>query len=114
MIREHWGRPGDIVGNMLAAAYLVFQNEMGIGGKVLLWLSEKYGALATHGFFRNLWQLLSRYDGSLWLPQDSSSSVLRVDDRPLMEAVADTGIFSSAELVAINRFCHHKGVHSIV
>ena len=30
-----------------------------------------------------------------------------------MEAVADTSIFSSAGLVAINRFCHHKRVHSI-
>ncbi len=113
MIREHWGQPGDGVGNMLAAAYLVFQNEVGIGGKVLLWLFEKYGALATHGFFRNLWQLLSRYGVSLRLPQDSLISVLRIDDRPLMEAVADTGIFSSMELVAINRFCHHKQVHSI-
>ncbi len=39
--------------------------------------------------------------------------MLHVDDRPLMEAVADTSIFSSAELVAINRFRHHKRVHSI-
>ena len=54
MIREHWGRSSNVVGNMLAAAYLVFQNEVGIGGKVLLWLFKKYGALATHGFFRNL------------------------------------------------------------
>ncbi len=86
---------------------------MGIGGKVLLWLFKKYGALATHGFFWNLWQLLSWYGVSLWLPQDSSISVLRINNRPLMEAVADTGIFSSAELVAINRFHHHKQVHLI-
>ena len=113
MIREHWGQPGNVGGNMLVLAYLVFQNELGIGGKVLLWSFEKYGALATHGFFQDLWQLLSRYGVSLQLPQDSSISVLRVDDRPLMEAVADTGIFSSAELVAIILFCHHKQVHSI-
>jgi hypothetical protein len=113
LIQKHWGRPGDIVGDMLAAAYLVFQNEVGIRGKVLLWPFEKYGALATHGFFRNLWQLLSKYGVSLRLPRDSSSSVLRIDDRPLMEAVIDTSIFSTAELVAINRFCHHKRVHSI-
>jgi hypothetical protein len=36
LIREHWGRPCNVVGNMLAASYLVFQNEVGIGGKVLL------------------------------------------------------------------------------
>ena len=98
---------------MLASAYLVFQNEVGIGGKVLLRSFEKYGNLATHGFFRNLWQLLSQYGVSLRLPQDSSSSVLRIDNGPLMEVLADTGIFSSAELVAINQFCHHKRVHSI-
>ena len=108
LIREHWGRPGDVVGDMLAAAYLVFQNEVGIGSKVLLWSFEKYGTLATHGFFRNLWQLLSKYSVSLRLPRDSSISVLRVNDRPQREAVVDTGIFSSAELVAINRFRHHK------
>jgi hypothetical protein len=39
--------------------------------------------------------------------------MLRVDDRPLMEAVVDTGIFTTADLVAINRFRHHKQVHSI-
>ena len=98
---------------MLALAYLVFQNEVGIGGKVLLWSFEKYGNLVTHGFFQNLWQLLSQYGVSLRLPQDSSSSVLRIDNGPLMEVLANTGIFSSAELVAINQFCHHKQVHSI-
>jgi hypothetical protein len=98
---------------MPAAAYLVFQNEVGIGGKVLLWPFEKYGALATHGFFRNLWQLLSKYGVSLRLPRDSSISVLCLDDRPLMETVVDTGIFSTAELVAINQYRHHKRVHSI-
>ena len=113
MIREHWGRPGNVVGNMLALAYLVFQNEVGIGGEVLLRSFKKYGNLATHGFFWNLWQLLSRYVVSLRLPQDSLISMLHVNDRPLMEVLADTGIFSSAELVAINRFCHHKRVHLI-
>ena len=72
-----------------------------------------YGTLATHGFFPNLWQLLSKYGVSLQLPRDSLISMLHVDDKPLMEAVVDTGIFSTAELVAINRFRHHKRVHSI-
>ena len=93
---------------MLALAYLVFQNEVGIGGKVLLWSFEKYGNLVTHGFFQNLWQLLSQYGVSLRLPQDSWISAMCVNNRPLMEALADTGIFSSPELVAINWFRHHK------
>ena len=59
LIREHWGKRGDVTGNMLASAYLIFQTEVGIGGDVLLRPFEKYGNLATHSFFRNLWQLLS-------------------------------------------------------
>ena len=113
LIREHWGRPGNVVGNMLAAANLVFQHEVGIGGEILLRSFEKYGALVTHGFFWNLWQFLSKYGVSLRLPRDSLISVLCVNDRPLMEAVVDTGIFSSTEIMAINRFRHHKRVHSI-
>ena len=74
---------------------------------------EKYGNLATHGFFCNLLQLLSQYGVSLRLPQDSLIQVLWVDDHPFMAAVSDTGIFLSAELVAINIFPHHKRVYSI-
>ena len=59
LIWEHWGKRGDVTGNMLALAYLIFQTEVGIGGDILLRPFKKYGDLATHGFFRNLWQLLS-------------------------------------------------------
>ena len=102
-----------MTGNMLALAYLIFQTEVGIGGDILLCPFEKYGDLATHGFFRHLWQLLSCYGVSLRLPQESLIPVLWVDDHPFMVAVSDTGVFSSAELVAINIFRHHKRVYLI-
>ena len=54
LIREHWDRPGSIVGKMLEAAYLVFQTEVGVGGTVLQMPYNELGCLATHGFFRNL------------------------------------------------------------
>ena len=35
LIRKHWGKWGDVTGNMLALVYLIFQTEVGIGGDVL-------------------------------------------------------------------------------
>ncbi len=59
LICEHWDK-GSIIGNILAAAYLVFQTEVGIGGNVLARAFKSLGCLASHDFFKNLWQLLSR------------------------------------------------------
>ncbi len=59
LIREHWEQPGSIVGKMLKSAYLVFQTEVGVRGNVLTRMYEALGCLATHGFSKNLWQLLS-------------------------------------------------------
>jgi hypothetical protein len=57
LLHEHWSRPGSIVGQMLEAAYLIFQTEVGIGGSILQWSYDELGCLATQGFFENLWQL---------------------------------------------------------
>jgi hypothetical protein len=113
LIREHWDRPGSIVGKMLEAAYLVFQTEVGLGGTVLQLPYNKLGCLATHGFFRNLWQLLSRYGVTLSLPQSTSIPLLREHNRPLMEAVTSTELFTTKELEQINQFRHWKKVYSI-
>ncbi len=86
---------------------------MGIGGNVLSRSFETLGGLATHGFFKNLWQLLSRYGVTLHLPLSTEIPLLREDDRPFMEAVSSTGLFTTEELIGINRFRHWKKVHSI-
>ncbi len=98
---------------MLEAAYLVFQTEVGLGGTVLQLPYNKLGCLATHGFFRNLWQLLSRYGVTLSLPQSTSIPLLWEHDRPLMEAVTSTELFTTKELEQINQFRHCKKVYSI-
>ena len=98
---------------MLEAAYLVFQTEVGVGSTVLQMPYNELGCLATHGFFRNLWQLLSRYGVTLSLPQSTSIPLLREYDRPLMEAVTSAGLFTTKELVQINRVRHWKKVYSI-
>jgi hypothetical protein len=113
LLREHWGRRCDVIGNMLAAAFLVFQTEVGIGGDILTCLYGSYGFLASHGFFKNLWQLLSRYGVSLRMPQSANIPLLRVDNRPLMDAVTAMGTYTPAELIKINRFQHYKCVYLV-
>jgi hypothetical protein len=39
--------------------------------------------------------------------------LLREDDQPLMDAIHDNGIFTTKELVEINKYRHWKKVHSI-
>ena len=80
LIREHREKKGSIVGRMLVVAYLVFQTEIGVGGNVLTRSYETLGCLATHSFFKNLWQLLLRYEVTLHLPSTSAILLLWEDD----------------------------------
>jgi hypothetical protein len=110
LIQEHWERPGSMIGKMLESAYLVFQTEVGVRGNVLTRSYKALGCLATHGFFKNLWQLLLRYGVTFHLPSTTAISLLREDDQPLMDAIHDNRIFTTKEIVEINKFCHWKKV----
>jgi hypothetical protein len=46
------------MGNLLSQAYQVFEVEVGLHGNIFDYSFEDYGDLATHGIFRNMWQLL--------------------------------------------------------
>ncbi len=72
-----------------------------------------FQGLATHGFFRNLWELLERYGILFRLHADFDIPLLQERDRTLMEAVCETGIFTKQEIISINCTRHYKGVHSI-
>jgi hypothetical protein len=113
LLREHWGHRCDVIDDILAAAFLVFQMKAGIRGDILTRSYGSYGFLASHGFFKNLWQLLSQYGVSLRMPQSANIPLLRVDNRPLMDAVTATGIYTPAELIKINRFRHYKCVYLV-
>jgi hypothetical protein len=98
---------------LLSQAYQVFQVEVGLHGNIFFDYSfEGYGDLATHGFLRNMWQLLRLFGARFRICDTFDIPLLWQDDRAVMEANADTGIFSQGELVRINRVCHHKKVHS--
>jgi hypothetical protein len=102
LIREHREKKGSIVGRMLVVAYLVFQTEIGVGGNVLTRSYETLGCLATHNFFKNLWQLLSRYGVTLHPPSTSEIHLLQEDNHPFMEAIQAMSIFTTLEIMEIN------------
>jgi hypothetical protein len=87
--------------------------EVSLHGNIFDYSFEDYGDLATHGFFRNMWQLLWLFGARFRICDTFDIPLLWQDDRAVMEAIADTGIFLQGELVRINRFHHHKKVHSI-
>jgi hypothetical protein len=101
------------MGKLLSQVYQVFQVEVGLHGNIFDYSFENYGDLATHGFFRNMWQLLQLVGAQFRKCNTFDILLLWQEDRAAMEAIVDTGIFSQRELVRMNRFCHHKKMHSI-
>jgi hypothetical protein len=59
LLQAHWDT-GSMSGKIIHQAYQVFQVEVGLGGSIFSQSFETFGWLATHGFFRNLLELLHR------------------------------------------------------
>jgi hypothetical protein len=98
---------------MLHQAYQVFQVEVGLGRNIFSQSSISFCRLATHGFFRNPWELLYRYGVMFHFHFDFDILLLWVQDCTLMDAVNDTRIFDWWEQETLNCYRHFKGVHSI-
>jgi hypothetical protein len=112
LIREHW-ELDTTLGNMLTHAYQAFQMEVGLGGNIFGKCFKSLGHLASHGFFRNLWELAWRYKTVPRIYDKCDLPVLRSNDCMMMDAVYDTSIFTSKELGQINRVRHHKKISSL-
>ncbi len=56
IVQNEWGTDG-VMGKLLNQAYQVFQVEVSLHSDIFDYSFEDYGDLATHGFFRNMWQL---------------------------------------------------------
>ena len=82
------------MGIMLMQAYQVFQMEVGLEGNIFGKPFTSLGHLATHGFFRNLWELLDFLGVSLRIHKSFDIPLLRVDNKMMMDAVVETKIFS--------------------
>ena len=112
LLQVQWGA-GSMSGRMLHQAYQAFQVEVGLRCNIFVQSFVVFGQLATHGFFRNLWELLHWYGIIFLIYADFDILLLREHDRSLMDAVHNNGVFDQYEEATINRYHHFKGVHSI-
>ena len=85
LLQVHWDT-GSTSGRMLHQAYQLFQVEVGVGGNIFAQSFEVFGRLATHGFFRNLWELLHRYGVLFRLHADFDIPLLGSNNHTLMDA----------------------------
>jgi hypothetical protein len=97
---------------MLTQSYQAFQIDVGLGGNIFGRSFGRLGHLATDGFFKNTWELLDYFGTHLRIHHSFDIPLLRENDRTVMDAIYDTGIFSSKELEQINRVRHHKKLSS--
>ena len=102
-----------IMGQLLNQAYQVIQMEVGLGGNIFDRSFTKLGKLATQGWFRNLWELLQMFKVKLRISKEYDIPLLRVHDSMFMDAIIETGIFSTQELLQIQRVRHYKKVSSV-
>jgi hypothetical protein len=112
LLQTEWNQPTS-AGNMLRQSLEVFQMETGFSSNVLQMEYERYGDLATGGWWKQLWFLSQRYDVCLQLGSKWLIPLLRVGDRALMEVICSTDLFTRAEWCSINRVRKFKGVHSL-
>jgi len=82
-----------MLGRMLHQAYQVFQVENGLGGNIFSQSFISFGRSATHVFICNLWLLLHIYGVVFHLHSNFDIPLVREQDRTLMDAVHNTGIF---------------------
>ena len=82
LVQREWGTDG-IMGKLLNQVYQVFQVEVGLNGNIFDYSFEDYGDLATHGFFRNLWQLIRLYGVKFRIHATFDIPLLWEDNRSL-------------------------------
>jgi hypothetical protein len=96
LLQSYWDT-GSTSGWMLHQAYQVFQVKVRLGGNIFSKSFISFGKLATHGFFHNLWEVLYRYGAVFCLHPNFDILLLWEQERTLMDAVQDTGIFDWRE-----------------
>jgi hypothetical protein len=112
-ILNNWDSPS-IMGQMLKQAYQSFQLDVGLGGNIFDHSFEKLGKISsTYGWFCNLWELLQMFNVTLRISKEYDIPLLRVHDRMMMDAIIDTDIFTTTELIQIQRVRQYKKVSSV-
>ncbi|KAL3780888.1 hypothetical protein HJC23_009934 [Cyclotella cryptica] len=86
-LQRHWGR-SSTMGTILRANFELVQIDIGLSGNFLCRDYKKFQKLATHTWFKTLWEYLHRYGVKLEL-SGVDVPLIRQRDRVLMEEVID-------------------------
>lgn len=112
MLQSHWFS-NSVTGNMLCWAYQVFHTETGLGGNIFARSYDDFESLASHGWFKHFWHLCDRYQVVFRIAKRFDIPLLQEDDKCLMDAIANTGIYTSLQLRQINGVRKFKKVHCV-
>ncbi len=86
LLRHHWSQRTEL-GQALRLSFELIQIETGLRGNFLLRPFDVFGCLATHTWFKQLWELVSFYNVEVILSDDIMVPPLREHDKVLMEEV---------------------------
>jgi hypothetical protein len=100
LLQHHWSRRTDF-GKALRLAFELVQVETGLQGNFLLRNYDTYGRLATHTWFKQLWELTQHYGVDVVLSDDIIVPPIRENDKVLMEVVLQ--ILPYHQWVSFNR-----------
>jgi hypothetical protein len=112
LLQSKWDQP-TTTGNMLRQSLEVFQMEMGLSMNILEEDFDRLGHLASHGWWKHLWQLCHKYKVSVSISRRFLIPLLRENDIPLMDIWCSSDLYSSAHKLILNRVRKFKGFHSL-
>jgi hypothetical protein len=100
LLQRHW-RSNSTLGNALKCSFELVQLETGLAGNFLNRNYSRLHMLATHSWFKLLWELIHHYKVSVEFPDDVSIPPIRERDRVLIEDIIM--ILPPSQWTAFNR-----------
>ena len=111
VLLRHW-QSDSTLGMALQFVYEAFVMEIGLDGNVLTRSYQQLQHLATHSWFKILWQYADKYDLSITFAPRFNIGPSRVGDVALMDIFLAAG-YSTSLMESLNRCRRFKCVHSL-
>eukprot|EP00956_Cyclotella_meneghiniana_P035617 scaffold116441_cov45-Cyclotella_meneghiniana.AAC.1 len=111
MLLRHWGSDSTLA-RSFQALYEAFQMEVGVNGNVLSRSYSELSHLATHSWFKILWQYSSSYDVKILFHDRFHIQPTRERDISIIDWFIQHG-FSGDSLGTLNRVQKYYKVHSL-
>ena len=108
---RHW-QTDSTLGQILQLVYESFQMEVGLDGNILTRPYQRFGDLASHSWFKVLWQYSSLYKVKIEFNPTYLLGPTRHGDKPLIQLFMDYG-YKGVALERLNRVRKFHCVHSL-